>query len=147
MRAGLLGVPPHANVLHVRRLRMADDQPMALEDLHVPLDVAPDLTGEDLEDTSFYDLLATRYGTPITSGTQTVEPCLTSAEEAELLGVDPGAPAFLFERTSRMADGRIAEFVRSIYRGDRYRLVTELHARDHKLIGGPVLVPREGSPQ
>ena len=89
MRAGLLGVPPHAHVLHVRRLRMADDEPMALEDLHVPLDVAPGLTGEDLEDTSFYDLLASRYGTPIASGTQTVEPCLTSAEEADLLGWTP----------------------------------------------------------
>ena len=126
MRAGLLGVPPHANVLHVRRLRMADDEPMALEDLHVPLDVAPGLTGGDLEDTSFYDLLDTRFGTPIVSGTQTVEPCLTSAEEADLLGVDAGSPAFLFERTSRVADGRIAEFVRSIYRGDRYRIVVDI---------------------
>ena len=41
MRAGLLGVPPHANVLHVRRLRTADDEPMAMEDLHVPCDVVP----------------------------------------------------------------------------------------------------------
>ncbi len=130
MLAGLLGVPPHANVLHVRRLRMADEEPMALEDLHVPLDVVPGLTGQDLEDTSFYDLLATRYGTPITSGTQTVEPCLASAEEADLLGVDAGAPAFLFERTSRTSDGRIAEFVRSIYRGDRYRIVVDIFPQD-----------------
>jgi GntR family transcriptional regulator len=130
MLAGLLGVPPHANVLHVRRLRLAVVEPMALEDLHVPLDVVPGLTGQDLEDTSFYDLLATRYGTPITSGTQTVEPCLTSAEEADLLGVDAGAPAFLFERTSRTSDGRIAEFVRSIYRGDRYRIVVDIFPQD-----------------
>jgi GntR family transcriptional regulator len=126
MLAGLLGVPPHADVLHVRRLRTADDQPMALEDLHVPCDLAPGLTGQDLEDASFYELLATRYGTRIVSGTQTVEPHLTSAEEAELLAVEPGAPAFLFEHTSRVADGRIAEFVRSVYRGDRYRIVVDV---------------------
>jgi GntR family transcriptional regulator len=126
MRAGLLGVPPHANVLHVRRVRTADDQPMALEDLHVPCDVAPGLTGQDLEGTSFYELLAARYGTPIVSGTQTIEPHLTSGEEADLLGVEAGAPAFLFERTSRVADSRIAEFVRSIYRGDRYRIVVDI---------------------
>jgi GntR family transcriptional regulator len=126
MRASLLGVSPHVNVLHVRRLRMADDEPMALEDLHVPSDIAPGLTGDDLENTSFYELLAQRYETPIASGTQTVEPCLISAEEAELLGVEAGAPAFLFERTSRTADGRIAEFVRSIYRGDRYRIVVDI---------------------
>ena len=126
MRAGLLAVPPHAHVLHVRRLRTADDEPMAVEDLHVPCEVAPGLTGQDLEDGSFYELLSVRYGTPIVAGTQTVEPCLTSAEEAELLGVEAGAPAFLFERTSRVADGRIAEFVRSIYRGDRYRIVVDI---------------------
>ena len=126
MLSSLLGVPPHANVLHVRRLRMADDAPMALEDLHVPCDIAPGLTGADLEDTSFYELLSERYHTPIVAGTQTVEPCLTSLEEAELLGVQPGDPAFLFERTSRIADGRVAEFVRSIYRGDRYRIVVDI---------------------
>jgi GntR family transcriptional regulator len=36
------------------------------------------------------------------------------------------APAFLFERTSTSDKGEVVEFVRSIYRGDRYRLVTEL---------------------
>ncbi len=126
MLSTLLEVPPHASVLHVRRLRLADDVPMALEDLHVPCDVAPGLTGADLEMASFYELLAGRWGSPIASGTQTVEPCLTSAEEATELGVGPGVPAFLFERTSRTAGGRVAEFVRSIYRGDRYRIVVDV---------------------
>ena len=126
MLAALLGIPPHAEVLQVRRLRLADDIPMALEDLHVPCDLTPGLTGADLEDTSFYELLAQRFETPIVAGTQTVEPCLTSGDEAELLGVEPGDPAFLFERTSRIADGRVAEFVRSIYRGDRYRIVVDI---------------------
>ncbi len=124
-----LEIPPHSAVLHVHRLRLADDVPMALEDLHVPCDVAPGLTGADLEDTSFYDLLADRWQTPIASGTQTVEPCLISAEEASALEVEPGVPAFLFERTSRVADGRVAEYVRSIYRGDRYRIVVDIFPR------------------
>jgi GntR family transcriptional regulator len=124
--SALLEIPPHSAVLHVRRLRLADDVPMAVEDLHVPSHVAPGLTGADLEDASFYDLLADRWQTPIISGTQTVEPCLISAEEACTLEVESGAPAFLFERTSRVADGRVAEYVRSIYRGDRYRIVVDI---------------------
>jgi GntR family transcriptional regulator len=36
------------------------------------------------------------------------------------------SPAFLFERTTRSDRGEIVEFVRSIYRGDRYRLLAEL---------------------
>jgi len=105
---------------------LADDLPMAVEDLHVPSRVAPGLTGEDLEGTSFYDLLAHRYDNPVVSGTQTAEPALVGPEDAELLGVEPGSPVFLFERTSHVASGEIAEFVRSVYRGDRYRIVAEI---------------------
>ena len=36
------------------------------------------------------------------------------------------SPALMFERTTQSDDGRIVEFVRSVYRGDRYRIVTEL---------------------
>jgi len=126
MLAGLLDVPPQTDVLFVRRLRLADDEPMAVEDLHVPSTVAPGLTGADLEGTSFYDLLSERFEDPVVSGTQTVEPALVGATEAELLGVDPGSPVFLFERTSRVRSGGIAEFVRSTYRGDRYRIVVDI---------------------
>jgi GntR family transcriptional regulator len=113
-------------VLFVRRLRLADDEPMALEELHVPATVAPGLTGADLEGRSFYELLDQRFGNPVVSGTQTVEPALAGAEEAELLGIPAGAPVFLFERTSRVRGGGVAEFVRSVYRGDRYRIVVDI---------------------
>ena len=51
---------------------------------------------------------------------------MTNDEESSALGVPLHSPAFLFERTSRDASGRTVEFVQSIYRGDRYRIVTEL---------------------
>jgi GntR family transcriptional regulator, N-acetylglucosamine utilization regulator len=130
MLAGLLDVPPQTDVLFVRRLRLADDEPMAVEDLHVPATVAPGLTGADLEGRSFYDLLAERYDDPVASGTQTVEPALAGTDEAGLLGIEPGAPVFLFERTSRVRSGGVAEFVRSTYRGDRYRIVVDIFAPD-----------------
>ncbi|GAA5150143.1 GntR family transcriptional regulator [Nocardioides marinquilinus] len=126
MLAAVLGVPTQTAVLHVRRLRLADDVPMALEDLHVPTTLVPGLTGADLDGASYYDLLATRFENPVVAGTQTVEPALAAPGDAELLGVTPGDPVFCFERTSRVADGRVAEFVRSYYRGDRYRIVVDI---------------------
>jgi GntR family transcriptional regulator len=116
---------------------------MAIETLHVPASVVPDLGPRDLEEGSFYDLLENRYGVTIEGGIQTIEPTVTNEEESAALGVPLHAPAFLFERTSRSADGTIVEFVRSIYRGDRYRLVTELNRRDRPS-AAPVFVPREG---
>jgi len=136
MLAALLEIPPQSDVLHVRRLRLADDIPMALEDLHVPLDVAPGLSGGDLEGTSFYELLAERWNNPIASGTQTIEPWVLTVQEAEDLHTEPGSAAFLFERTSRVASGRVAEFVRSLYRGDRYRIMVDIFPAAARSSGG-----------
>ena len=124
-----LRVSPADPVWAIRRLRLADGEPMALETLHVPAAVVPGLTREVLENSSFYDLLEREYGVVIANGTQTIEPTVTNEEESELLGVPLHSPAFLFERTSRSDDGETVEFVRSLYRGDRYRLVAELSQR------------------
>ena len=67
-----------------------------------------------------------RRGIVIARGVQTIEPTVTSEEESELLGIPLYSPAFLFERTTEGQEGEVVEFVRSVYRGDRYRLVTEL---------------------
>jgi GntR family transcriptional regulator len=85
------------------------------------------LSADDLEQHSFYELLEGRYGLDVVSGLQTIEPTVTNEEESDALGVPLHSPAFLFERTTRSRAGEIIEYVRSIYRGDRYRLVTELN--------------------
>jgi GntR family transcriptional regulator len=80
----------------------------------------------DLEENSFYDLLASRYGITIVGGTQTVEPTVTNEEESASLGVPLHSPALLFERVTRSSAGDVVEFTSSTYRGDRYRLVAEI---------------------
>jgi GntR family transcriptional regulator len=136
-----LKVSPSERIVVAQRLRLADGETMAIEDLHVPEALVPDLTARDLEEHSFYELLESRYGIAVEGGLQTIEPTVTNEEESAALGVPLHSPAFLFERTTTAAGGKVFEFVRSIYRGDRYRLVTELH-RD-RASSGPVLVPRE----
>jgi GntR family transcriptional regulator len=122
----ILHVSPSEPVLAVKRLRFADGEPMALELLHVPETLFPGLTSRDLEESSFYDMLEGRYGIEIVGGTQTVEPTVTDDEESAALGVPLHSPALLFERVTRSSSGEIVEFTSSIYRGDRYRLVSEL---------------------
>lgn len=126
-----LAVPPGEPLLRVRRLRLADGTPMAIETLHVPNSLVPDLRAEDLQDRSFYALLAQRYGIGLARGTQVIEPTVTDEEESDLLGCPPHSPAFLFERTSWDAQDRAVEFVRSVYRGDRYKLTAQLQLDRH----------------
>jgi GntR family transcriptional regulator len=115
-------------VVVAKRLRLADRETMAIETLHVREALVPGLTARDLEGGSFYELLRSRYGIVIAGGMQTIEPTVTNPEESEALGVPLHSPAFLFERVTRSERDEIVEFVHSIYRGDRYRLVTDLTA-------------------
>jgi GntR family transcriptional regulator len=122
----VLHVSPSEPIVVATRLRLADGDTMAIETLHIPSALVPGLEAKDLESGSFYNLLAQRYAIVVVSGIQTIEPTVTNEEESAALGVPLHSPAFLFERTSRSQSGQIVESVRSIYRGDRYRLVAEL---------------------
>jgi GntR family transcriptional regulator len=136
-------VSPSERVVVAQRLRLADGESMAIETLHVPEPLVPGLTPKDLDRGSFYELLSERYGITIVGGMQTIEPTVTNEEESSALDVPLHSPAFLFERTTRSENGDIVEFVRSIYRGDRYRLVSELNRRERSG-SAPIFMPRDG---
>jgi GntR family transcriptional regulator len=137
-----LHVSPSEPIVVATRLRLADGETMALETLHVRDALVPGLSAADLEHRSFYELLRERYGIVIGGGVQTIEPTVTNEDESEALGVPLHSPAFLFERFTRSETGEIVEFVHSVYRGDRYRLVTDLGARGEARGPGVSWAPR-----
>lgn len=125
-----LHVDENAEVIAILRLRLADEEPLALEELHIPSALVPGLCAEDLENSSFYELLRSRFDIVLNHSVQTIEPTLLDTDEAKVLGVPEQSPALLFERTSSGAHGVPFEFVRSVYRGDRYKIRTELTLPD-----------------
>lgn len=124
--AARLQLSPADPVLRVVRLRVVDDEPMAIERIHLPHALVDGLVPADMESGSFYRFLRERFNVDVRTAVQTIEPTVTDETEAELLHVPQYAPALLFERTTRDVGGRIVEFTRSIYRGDRYRVTSEL---------------------
>jgi GntR family transcriptional regulator len=140
----LLHVSPSEPVVVVTRLRYADRETMAMETLHVRESLVPGVTADDLEQHSFYELLEDRFGIVVVGGTQAIEPTVTNQDESTALGVPLHSPAFLFERTTRSDQGEIVEYVRSIYRGDRYRLVSEL-TRPQEARRTPAAIAAAGS--
>ena len=137
-------VSPSEPIVAIKRLRLADGESMAIETLHVRNALVPGLSAKDLEEHSFYELLASRYGIVIVGGMQTVEPTVTNEEESAALSVPLHSPALLLERTTRSDTGITVEFVRSIYRGDRYRLVTELRRQEPRRQLMPIAADRDG---
>ncbi|MFJ8039724.1 GntR family transcriptional regulator [Kitasatospora sp. NPDC096147] len=121
-----LRLPPMAGIVYIARLRLVDGEPMAIEQLHVPAALVPGLAPADMESGDFYELLRGRYGLRVHEAVQSIEPTVVNEKEAGLLGVPVFSPALQFERLTSDRDGRPVEYVHSLYRGDRYRILSHI---------------------
>lgn len=124
--AKFLGTRSGAKILRLRRLRLADAEPMALETTHLPLARFKGLRKHVSAGGSLYAVLREHYDVEMHRAEETIETALAGPQEAELLGADVGMPMLLLSRHSFGGDGKPVEFVRSIYRGDRYKFTTIL---------------------
>ena len=118
------------SVLRIARLRTANDEPLAIQNAHL----IPDLLGLSIDDLkrrgSLYRAIAERYGLAPQRARQTVSARLATREERALLHIDDRTPVLALERTTFDASDRPFEFVRSAYRGDRYRMALDLRGPD-----------------
>lgn len=102
------------------RVRLADGQPIALENGWYPRALLPDLDRHDLSG-SLYELFAGFYGHTIDSAEQTLWGETADVSTARRLDAPVHTPLLVFRRVS-CAAGRPLEYVVSRYRGDRYQL-------------------------
>jgi GntR family transcriptional regulator len=123
----LLGIRAGAKVLRMQRLRLADGEPMAIETTHLPLGRFRGLRKYLTPGGSLYQVLRERFDVEMGHAEETIETALAGPHEAELLGADVGMPMLLLSRHSFDTAERPVEWVRSVYRGDRYKFVAELN--------------------
>jgi GntR family transcriptional regulator len=105
--ATLLRLLAGADVLRLRRLRLADRTPMALEDAFVPLELFPAIEERDLT-TSLYASFSD-YGYQVDRARQQITSVALTEEEAKLLGRTRGTPALRVDRVSMDRLGRPLE--------------------------------------
>ncbi len=115
-----------AEVVYLLRLRLLDGQPMAIERTHLPHALFPGLLNHDFSNTSLYQVLAEEYGLRPDHAEQEIEATLATPQVAELLGLNMPAVVFVFHRETRLADGRVIEYVDSEVRADQFRFYTNL---------------------
>ncbi len=125
-RLGLEGSTP---LVHLERLRLAGGQPLALDRVWLPADLAAPLLEADFTETSLYTELAERCGVRLTGGTEHIRPVLPTAAERECLRVDEDVAAFAIERVGR-AGRRMVEWRHTLVRGDRFAVTAEFSDRD-----------------
>ena len=114
-------------VLRIKRLRFGNDEPIGLQDSFLSLDDELDITREEIENRgSIYAILQEKFGIYPTEADETLEVTLATREEANLLKIPEGSPLLLNERTLWSQDRKAIEFVRILYRGDRYKYFVRL---------------------
>ncbi|MGW0563329.1 GntR family transcriptional regulator [Streptomyces sp. NPDC003016] len=121
-----LCISPTAEVVYIARLRMVDGTPIAIEHLHIPADLVPSLSPQELEAGDLYDHLREHHQVHVDQAVQSIEPTVVNEAEAGVLDVPVLSPALLIERLTTDAEGHPVEYVHSVYRGDRYRIVSRL---------------------
>lgn len=118
-------------VVRVSRLRTADGQPMCVETSYLPRAVVPWLPENDLGKESLYRVLEDR-GIELVKAEEHLEATLVTEGESALLTVPAGSPALLVERITYTDGDEPVEYVKSLYRGDRYRFSAMLFKRAKK---------------
>jgi len=124
-----LGMTTGQMVVHLQRVRTADEVPMALEHVWLPtglFDAAVDVVA--LGAGSVYDRLV-EVGAGPERAEQSIRAGVLPAREAGLLDVPTGAPALVVSRTTYDLRGRAVERAESSYRADRYDFQLTVHRR------------------
>jgi GntR family transcriptional regulator len=111
-------------VYAIERVRLADGEPVALERGAYSAAAFPGLLDGPL-DGSLYELIRSRFDERPVRAEERLEPSLALPDEAHALGIEPGAPVMLVERTAYSAGGRAVEHSRDVFRGDRTTIVWE----------------------
>jgi len=121
-----LCIPVGAEVFYFNRLRYLDQEPVMLEEFWMPVDRFPDLETFDLIHRFIFDIVEDEYGLTVTRARQSLEPVVATDYEAEMLNIRVGSPLMLERRLSFDEHDEPIEYGKDLYRGDRFRFVTEI---------------------
>jgi len=127
--AKAMGIPESEELVQLRRLRLVRDDPVAIQNAFIRHRFCPGLVERGLMEGSLYATLEQGYGLKLGRAIQMVEAKPADEYEARLLEIEPGQPVLLLERLTFLRGGEPVEYVRSAYRGDRYRFTVELPRR------------------
>ena len=112
----------------ITRIRNADNIPMALERTYIPVSLFPNLEEQQLVQ-SLYQIIEQHYGTKISHADQHIEARLVSNSDRKFLQLAENSVVLVMQRKSYILDQRPVEFVRSMYRADRYKFHNRIERR------------------
>jgi GntR family transcriptional regulator len=121
-----LAIEPGEELAHLGRLRLADGEPMAIEESHLVHRYCPGVLQGDYASNPLREALDQRYGIRWLRAKQIIRAIPASRDLARVLSITPKSALLYIERVSYSQYNTPVEFLRIYYRGDRYALYNEL---------------------
>jgi len=122
-------------VFMLKRLRMADNSPMAIEICFLREWIGRQIDALLVDDASLYQLFAEECGIKLKYATQTIEVGTLEKTERDLLGQNCPRCTAIITRQTFDVDNNVVEFVESRYRSDRYlfRMLLDLNEPERNM--------------
>ena len=114
-------------VVRIRRLRLGNDEPIGIQTAQLSGARVPGFLDSGLFQGSLYEALEHLYGIVPVEAQESYRVGTVPEEDAELLDLAAGTPAFIVERITTDQRGPF-EYTVSIMRGDRYEIRSTLRA-------------------
>ncbi len=124
--AQFLQVEPGEELARLERLRMADNEPMSIEESYLVHRYCPGVLDQDYATVPLREMLMREYGLRWAYAKQTIQAIDAPKKIADKLAIKSKASILYIERTSFTEQNTPVEFIRFYHRGDRYVLYNEL---------------------
>lgn len=127
--AARLGLEESTPLVHLERLRFADEEPLAIDRVWMPERLAAPLLDVDFARTALYDEYSARCGIRVSGGHEHLRAVVPGAAEQALLGIGPQVAAFAIDRLG-LAAGRPVEWRHTLVRGDRFSVTARFSSAE-----------------
>jgi GntR family transcriptional regulator len=91
-----LGLPAHSDLVHIKRLRTVDDEPVFLSDAYIPASVLPNTAHRDLAtnglDQSLYRLIERHHPVPLEDGEEVATAVIANEEVRQIFELPQHSP-------------------------------------------------------
>jgi GntR family transcriptional regulator len=113
-------------VITVKRLKIENNEPMALEFTYLPFARCSNLTPDDINSELIYNVLKNKFNISLGRAKLFIKPFILLEDKADLLQVESGTPVFEWERFTYTKQEEIIEYSKFYVRQDKETYYTEV---------------------
>jgi len=118
-----------ATVIKVKRLRLANDEPVAILSSYLPTDLVPELARVKFKSNSLYHTLEKIYHLTLSEGDEIIEAGSIGEKDALQLQIKKGSPILVVKRLTYLDTSIVIEKLTALYRSDKFKYQVKLKGR------------------